>query len=445
MRALCLSLSCLLSGTLVVGCSSDTTIESFTGVGGELGTGGDSGIGGATIGGSGAQTGGITTGGTPSGGVSSGGTGPTGGQIPTLGGSSSGGTGIGGSSIGGLATGGGVTGGTSGGGSGTGGMVTGGTTTGGASTGGSGTGGVGDGGTGGSATGGTSDTGGAATGGKATGGATTGGHGGATGGAEGTGGGTGDPDRSSGCGTTSSIVSGDGQTINVGGSSRKYNLKLPDDYDNNHPYRLIVSYHWLGGSANDVSHGGVAQPYYGLWDLAEGSTVFVAPDGLNNAWNNSNGADVEFSRQLIAYLEEGLCIDKSRIFCEGFSMGGSMSYAMACAAGDIIRAVAAHSGGPMSGCVGHDEPVAYFMTHGTNDSVCTYPQFGVPQVNDFAETNGCTAQSMPTPSGQEPSCIDFAGCQAGYPVRACIFVGDHTPSPAGGWVPQETWDFLSQF
>ena len=99
----------------------------------------------------------------------------------------------------------------------------------------------------------------------------------------------------------------------------------------------------------------------------------------------------------------------------------------------------------MSGCAPHDTPVAYFMTHGNADSVCTYPQFGVPQVNDFAEVNGCTAQSMPTPSGQAPSCIDFEDCDPGYPVRACIFVGDHTPSPAGGWVPGETWDFISQF
>ena len=104
----------------------------------------------------------------------------------------------------------------------------------------------------------------------------------------------------------------------------------------------------------------------------------------------------------------------------------------------------------MSGCVAHDTPVAYFMTHGNQDSVCTYPGFGVPQVNDFAEVNGCTAQSMPEPtdsSGNTPACIDFANCDPGYPVRACIFVGDHTPSPGGvnGWVPDETWTFFTQF
>jgi polyhydroxybutyrate depolymerase len=142
-------------------------------------------------------------------------------------------------------------------------------------------------------------------------------------------------------------------------------------------------------------------------------------------------------------------------------MGGSMSYAMACAMGDVIRAVAAHSGGPMSGCEQHSSPVAYYMTHGINDSVCKYPGYGVPPLQDFAKTNGCTApdpgmgrdafaEAMPDPtdsSGNTPECVDFEGCQQGYPVRACIFVGGNTPTPGGAssWVPADTWAFFSQF
>jgi len=200
---------------------------------------------------------------------------------------------------------------------------------------------------------------------------------------------------------------------------------------------LIVGFHWLGGTADNVASGGgvLKGPFYGLWELAEGSTIFVAPQGIDNAWpddgrtNTTEGGDVKFARTLIGELQDTLCIDNTRIFAEGFSMGGSMSYALACAMGDTLRGVAAHSGGPMSGCVQHNTPVAYFMTHGTMDSVCTYPDFGVPQVNDFAEVNGCMPREMPAPSGDEPACVDFEGCLEGHPTRACIFVGDHTPSP----------------
>jgi poly(3-hydroxybutyrate) depolymerase len=267
---------------------------------------------------------------------------------------------------------------------------------------------------------------------------------------------------SDGCGKATTAKSGNDQTITVGTASRTYNLKLPASYDMNHPYRLIISYHWLGGTAANVSDGGgVIKPWYDLDTTAasNGTTVFVAPQGISNGWSNTGGADVEFSRQLITQLESTICIDKARILCEGFSMGGSMSYAMASAMPDVIRAVAVHSGGPMSGTTpGHSKPVAYFMTHGTQDTVCTWPQFGLPQLEDFAKVNGCKTPdptlsatafqaALPQPTSTAGVCLEFTGCTAGYPTRSCLFVGPHTPSPDGtnGWVPKETWNFFSQF
>jgi polyhydroxybutyrate depolymerase len=257
---------------------------------------------------------------------------------------------------------------------------------------------------------------------------------------------SGDVVPSMGCGAAE-WPGNDRYTIDISGANREYILRAPDDYDPSRPYRLVVAFHWLSGTAENVANGGgtTSGPYYGLWDLAEGSTIFVAPQGIDNSWPSGN---VPFASALIDRLTSEFCIDESRIFATGFSMGGSMSYAVACGLGSRIRGVAVYSGGPMSGCDPHDEPVAYFMSHGTQDSVCTYPGFGVPQIEDFAEVNGCTPRSMPEPSGNEPSCVDFEGCMEGYPARACIFVGDHTPSPRNGqdtWVPEEAWNFLSQF
>jgi poly(3-hydroxybutyrate) depolymerase len=255
----------------------------------------------------------------------------------------------------------------------------------------------------------------------------------------------GDVVPSSGC-DAADWPSSDTYDIDVSGSNREYILRIPDDYDPSRPYRLVVAFHWLNGTAQNVANGGgtTTGPFYGFWDLAEGSTIFVAPQGINNSWPSGN---VPFAEALIDRLTSEFCIDESRIFASGFSMGGSMSYAVACGLGSRIRGVAVYSGGPMSGCDPHDEPVAYFMSHGTQDSVCTYPGFGVPQIEDFADVNGCSPREMPQPSGNEPSCVDYEGCSDGYPARACIFVGDHTPSPGGGgsWVPDEAWNFISQF
>ena len=409
--------------------------------GGATPPGGSTAQGGTSSNAGGANTGGaVNTGGAPA----TGGAPTTGGASMTV--RTGGGPATGGSSAGTAATGGRV--GTGGASTGAGGAATGGTI--------SGTGGATK------STGGNSNgAGGAATGGRTGAGGTSGGIGGANTGGQSTAGSSGtsaDPVKSDGCGKTPSLKTGTGLSITVSGTSRTYNLSVPSPYDNTKAYRLIMSYHWMGGTANDVTNGGVAKPYYGLWDLAQGSTIFVAPQGTSNQWTNSGGVDVEFSRQLITLMESEFCIDKSRIFCEGFSMGGSMSYAMACAMGDTIRGVAVHSGGPMSGCVSHTKPVAYFMTHGTKDSVCTYPTYGVPQLQDFAKVDGCKTPdpslsatafeaALPEPTSTAGACVDFTGCQAGYPVRSCLFVGDHTPSPDGtsGWVPKESWKFISQF
>ena len=318
------------------------------------------------------------------------------------------------------------------------------------------TGGVTSGGT--TATGGTSSKGGSTTGGSATGGrgmGKGGGGGGAsgtggssgkggstgTGGSSGAGGGGTATGKSAGCGSTTAPKSGNFM-LSVGGENRSYILKVPDDYKADNPYRLMFSFHWLSGTAQNVA----SDNYYGLWSLSAGSTIFVAPQGKDNQWGDSGGEDIAFTKALATDLKSKLCIDNGRVFAEGFSMGGSMSYAVACAMGDVFRAVAAHSGGPMSGCLrGHDKPVAYFMTHGTNDTVCRYPGFGVPQIEDFAEVNGCMQTAMPTPSGSAHPCVNFPGCMPGYPARACIFVGGHEWNPSGNWVSGESWKFFSQF
>jgi poly(3-hydroxybutyrate) depolymerase len=429
-------------GSIVVACSSTNS------GGGPKGSGG-SGSGGSGTGGSSEPpgTGGQGTGGAAHG--TGGATQATGGTMAGTGGRGSGGTttGAGGATE--------STGGTT---AGTGGRGSGGATT---ATGGRGSGGQTGGGTAGGG-GGTGTGGGTSPGGQAGGGSTGTGAGGSTttGGSTGL---AGPAVPSDGCGKATTATTGANQTITVSSSSRTYDLKLPASYDENHPYRLIVSYHWLGGTAANVStgSGGVIKPWYDLDTTAasNGTTVFVAPQGISNGWSNTSGADVEFSRQLITQLESTICIDKARIFCEGFSMGGSMSYAMASAMPDVIRAVAVHSGGPMSGTTpGHSKPVAYFMTHGTQDTVCTWPSFGLPQLEDFAKVNGCKTPdptlsatafqaALPQPTSTAGVCLEFTGCTAGYPTRSCLFVGPHTPSPdnTDGWVPKETWKFFSQF
>ena len=259
-----------------------------------------------------------------------------------------------------------------------------------------------------------------------------------------------------GCGKAPGLNSGN-HTIQSGGKSRSFILRLPDSYDNNYPHRLAFGFHWLGGQASQVSTGGSdgdAWAYYGMLSQSGNTTIFVAPQGLNDGWGNSGGEDVTFTDDMIRMIDNALCVDTTQRFSVGFSYGGAMSYSLACSRPTVFRAVAAIAApGTISGCSGGTQPVAYLGIHGINDSIAN----GRALRDRFVRNNGCTAQNAPEPaSGSRTHIItNYSGCRAGYPVVWAPFDGGHQQGPVDGcagcesgarsWVKQEVWKFFSQF
>ncbi|WP_437995161.1 alpha/beta hydrolase family esterase [Sorangium sp. So ce185] len=244
--------------------------------------------------------------------------------------------------------------------------------------------------------------------------------------------------RSAGCGKTRTLQNGAG-TVQSGGKSRKYTLHAPDDYDSDHPYRLILSFHGATGNS-----GQVAPSYFGLWSLSEGSTIFIAPDAVGGFWSADD--DVTFVDDILKQVTDDLCIDTSRIELEGFSQGGAMAWTLACARPNVFRAAVVHSGGGLArpaSC----QPIAFMSSLGQQESG------GAGQTSNsdfFAKQNGCTVESLAKAPRGGHACSDYEGCSAGHPTRWCDYDGGHTPSPndAGqntSWMPQEVWNFLSQF
>jgi hypothetical protein len=221
----------------------------------------------------------------------------------------------------------------------------------------------------------------------------------------------------------------------------------------------VLGFHWLNGTATDVATGQTVQrdvwAYYGLLRLANNSTVFVAPQGLNNGWGNAGGEDLTFVDDILRRLDAGLCIDTSQRFALGFSYGAAMSYALACARPTVFRAVAVYAGGQLSGCSGGSQPIAYLAAHGLRDSVLSIS--GGRSLRDrFVRNNGCTAQNPPEPTQGSLShrTTTYTGCRAGYPVVWAAFDEGHIAAPQDGapgdsgsrtWLPAETWRFFTQF
>ncbi|MFC6090148.1 RICIN domain-containing protein [Saccharothrix lopnurensis] len=267
--------------------------------------------------------------------------------------------------------------------------------------------------------------------------------------------GGGDP-GGTGCGKTPTLRSGT-HTIQSGGKSRSFVLRVPDGYDNNRPYRLIFGFHWRGGTMNDVSSGGTsgtAWSYYGMQEQSNNSAILVAPQGLGNGWANSGGEDVTFTDDMIRRIEADLCVDPRLRFAMGFSYGGGMSYALACARATVFRAVVVYAGAQLSGCSGGSQPIAYFGLHGISDNVLNI-SMGRQLRDRFVANNGCTPQSPREPGAGSMTHVTTAySCRAGYPVQWAAFDNGHMPGPVDGtyaesgvrtWTKGEAWRFISQF
>jgi hypothetical protein len=254
------------------------------------------------------------------------------------------------------------------------------------------------------------------------------------GGAAGSGTGGGEK-RSAGCGKTRTLQDGN-RTVQSVGTQRSYALRVPTDYDNNHAYRLILGFHGATDSSKNV-----APSYFGLWELAQGSTIFAAPDAVGGIWKADT--DTKMVEDLLEQLEDDLCIDTSRIVLEGFSQGGAMTWTLACALPGTFQAAIVHSGGGLAmpqAC----QPIPFLSALGHDGS-------GQGMSSDFfALSNGCTVESLPLAPKGGHACTDYKECPTGHPTRWCAYDGGHTPAhidsgQSKSWVPQEVWQFVTQF
>lgn len=244
---------------------------------------------------------------------------------------------------------------------------------------------------------------------------------------------------SSGCTAAATPKSGT-FSIEVDGTAREYILRLPADHERTRAYPLVLAWHGAQYSAEWVDTGGEPQtgPYFGVQAEAAGNAIFVAPQALPGSWSNQGGRDLAFADAMIARFESELCLDQSRLFSIGFSMGAIMTMRIGCTRADKFRAIAPLSGSLPDECADGDLPIAYFSAHGDVDQTVTDDQ-GMLARDEFARRNGCSDDTIDL---ERERCIGFQGCDSGYPVEWCSFSGAHVPAPFAG---EAIWQFLSQF
>jgi poly(3-hydroxybutyrate) depolymerase len=218
-------------------------------------------------------------------------------------------------------------------------------------------------------------------------------------------------------------------SIKVGSTTRTFIVYTPSGLPEHPP--LVISMHGLGGS------GDQQRSYSGFDKVADkGKFVVVYPDGTyvmsssSKGWDISSNADVDFISALIDTMKLKYAIDPNRVYATGFSMGGMMSYKLACSLSDKIAAIGPASGYPLGNMITSckpSRPVPICHTHGTLDSIVPYTTLE-SWVSKFVKSNGCTGNPVitnptakykreywgPCEKGSEIILYHFDGMKHGY-------------------------------
>jgi polyhydroxybutyrate depolymerase len=218
-----------------------------------------------------------------------------------------------------------------------------------------------------------------------------------------------------------------GLRLTVGGEARAFDLFLPATYDNRRAYSLVFLFHGSGGSPANAR---AALP---LETVAGDAAILAYPQGRQGSWDlgtqASRNADVAFFDALVADLPSRYCVDTTRIFAAGFSMGGYMANQLACRRGPRLRAVASHGGGgPYEDqgryddqgnllCDGGRPSVPVLVVHGQADAEVA-PSEGANSVKHWTQANRCRGGPQ---SWGPPPCAAMTGCAE--PLVTCFVPG----------------------
>lgn len=176
------------------------------------------------------------------------------------------------------------------------------------------------------------------------------------------------------------------------GVTRTYRVRIPPSLDTCEHVALVFNLHGSG------SAGWQEELYTQFSKVADTARfITVYPDAVNAQWN-VNGAgvdDVGFVQAMIDTLYAEFRIDRNRVYSCGMSMGGFMSYRLACELTDHIAAIASVTGAHSTVPCNPSRPIPVMQIHGTDDPTVPYSSVE-PTINLWIQKNNCPDSAVVT-------------------------------------------------
>ena len=251
-------------------------------------------------------------------------------------------------------------------------------------------------------------------------------------------------------------------TIQSAGLNRTFLIHLAPSYGRQ-AQPLVINYHGYDMSVHEMeqeSHMDTVADQAGF--------VLVYPQAVDSptSWNAGVGAygptgdadDVQFTRDLLSYLETNYCVDTHRVYLTGFSLGGGMVYRLACTLSTQITAIATVSGAyyPLPDGCPATRPMPVLEIHGAADPLAPYAgntstRMAAVQdyLNGWLERDQCDKNGQVFLQQGDVTATTWSHCAAGVVVQHYrVSDGRHhwflSPSTAID-SSQVVWNFFKQF
>jgi polyhydroxybutyrate depolymerase len=246
-------------------------------------------------------------------------------------------------------------------------------------------------------------------------------------------------------------ITGMAQQYVAGYADRTYCSTIPKGYDPTKPYPLVIYGPGCGGL---TCEGG---PFSTRTDIFlvqatkapkvyNGDVPPVPPAAAPGCFQTGvistvDSPELNYFDQVVAEVESKYCIDKGKIFVAGTSSGGWFANYLGCARGNVIRGIAADSGGiPVArpACTGGAAAME-FPGDSAEKKDSMGNEIGVAVARDlFIKTNGCNMTPTQMKFGAA-TCNYYGGCAS--PVVWCDTGGNHQAGQA--YLNPSGWPFWS--
>jgi polyhydroxybutyrate depolymerase len=244
-----------------------------------------------------------------------------------------------------------------------------------------------------------------------------------------------------------------GKIVTSAGETREYILYVPESYDRAKPSPLVISIH---GAENWPSFQMDLSQWNTLADEQGFIVVYPAGEGggpktwhLQGRRTPSRMPDVLFISELIDKLEASYNIDPARIYANGLSNGGGVTFALSCTLADRIAAfgpVAAAVTLPLDWCP-DSRPAPMIAFHGTADRFTPYngakvwlapePFPSIPEwTANWARRNRCAANPVASAAAPDVTRLDYTDCANDADVTLYTIHGGGHTWPGGKPMPE---------